>query len=436
MKRYAIAGTGVRGMSFARAIVEQFSHAATLVGLYDLNTTRMHAFCDAVNASVACYTDFTTLAREQRPDALIICTPDHTHDDMIELAFSHDMDAICEKPLATSVAKVRRIFDLERQYGRQVRVTFNVRYASFAQQLKSLLMETDIGTIRSVHLEWNLDKTHGAEYFRRWHRNASCSGGLLVHKATHHFDYVNWLLGDHVKSVSAFGSLQFYGRNGAFRGDSCRSCSHRDECPFVMAMPEDESTRRLKRMFLDAEHEDGYVRDRCVFGEDIDIHDTMSVLARYHGGAQLSYALNAYSPWEGYRMSLVGDHGRIEAHESFGGMFFKPEFTHNTIRILRGDKRRNLSVEQIDVKVDRGDHGGGDYRLFRDIFESGGADPLGQCATSRDGANSCLVGICANQSVQTGRAVELPEIQADEVRPADVQPRQADRLRRGRATMK
>ena len=51
----------------------------------------------------------------------------------------------------------------------------------------------------------------GADYFRRWHRNKNNSGGLMVHKATHHFDLVNWWLASKPVTVMAMGDLDFYG---------------------------------------------------------------------------------------------------------------------------------------------------------------------------------------------------------------------------------
>ena len=63
--------------------------------------------------------------------------------------------------------------------------------------------------------EWLLDTRHGADYFRRWHRNKNNSGGLMVHKATHHFDLVNWWIDSHPVEVSAMGDLDFYGRENA-----------------------------------------------------------------------------------------------------------------------------------------------------------------------------------------------------------------------------
>jgi predicted dehydrogenase len=66
-----------------------------------------------------------------------------------------------------------------------------------------------------VHFEWVLDTVHGADYFRRWHREKANSGGLLVHKASHHFDLVNWWIGDVPATVYARGALRFYDDDAA-----------------------------------------------------------------------------------------------------------------------------------------------------------------------------------------------------------------------------
>ena len=68
-------------------------------------------------------------------------------------------------------------------------------------------MKGVIGEINSVHFEWLLNTRHGADYFRRRHRDKRNSGGLLVHKSTHHFDLVNFWLGTTPKTVFAMGGL-------------------------------------------------------------------------------------------------------------------------------------------------------------------------------------------------------------------------------------
>ena len=93
----------------------------------------------------------------------------------------------------------------------KVTVTFNYRFTPYVSKIKELISKGAIGKILSVDFEWILDARHGADYFRRWHRNKANSGGLLVHKATHHFDLVNWLINQEPETVFAFGGLNFYG---------------------------------------------------------------------------------------------------------------------------------------------------------------------------------------------------------------------------------
>jgi predicted dehydrogenase len=115
-----------------------------------------------------------------------------------------------EKPMTTDVARLKRH---PRRAGaraaQSVTVTFNYRYTPARTQLKEILMAGTIGEITAVDFRWYLDRVHGADYFRRWHRYKDKSGGLLVHKSTHHFDLLNWWVAPRPK-VSATGKRAFY----------------------------------------------------------------------------------------------------------------------------------------------------------------------------------------------------------------------------------
>src|SRR5204863_5874960 len=94
------------------------------------------------------------------------------------------------------------------------------RYTPAVTKVYELLRNGVVGTPTAVDFAWVLDTSHGADYFRRWHREKDKSGGLLIHKATHHFDLINWWLGSWPKTVFAMGELKFYGRkNAAARGE-------------------------------------------------------------------------------------------------------------------------------------------------------------------------------------------------------------------------
>ena len=93
--------------------------------------------------------------------------------------------------------------------------------------MKQALKDGVVGEVLNVDFEYLLDTKHGADYFRRWHRRKENSGGLLVHKATHHFDLVNWWIEDEPEEVMAFGSRRFYGPVRAERGVRCLTCDQR-----------------------------------------------------------------------------------------------------------------------------------------------------------------------------------------------------------------
>ena len=111
----------------------------------------------------------------------------------------------------------RQILKAEQRSGKKVTVTFNYRYSPNRSKIKELLIQGVIGKPLAVDLHWYLDTKHGADYFRRWHRDKRNSGGLLVHKSTHHFDMMDFWLNAEPVEVNAYGDLRHYGFNGPFR---------------------------------------------------------------------------------------------------------------------------------------------------------------------------------------------------------------------------
>jgi predicted dehydrogenase len=416
-KRVAIAGTGTRALNFARGIIDDCGEHSELVALYDLNAARMKGFCDLIGCGIPSYTDFDAMLAECEPDTLMVCATDKAHPELIERAFANGLDAVCEKPLAISLEGLKRIRAAEKKYDRKVKVTFNMRFAPYSAKIKEILNEKPIGDIKTVSAEWFIDRTHGIEYFHRWHARMENGGGLLVHKATHNFDLLNWFLDDSPEQVFAYGSLRVYGaENSPFNGPHCRVCDHFDECWAAMnsSLQDDDlnpggEADIFKKIYFDAENKDGYLRDQCCFAQDIDIYDTMNAVIKYGSGIQLSYALNAYSPWQGYNIIFTGTEGRMEVGtvnpstrpENFGD--------GDRIRIIRGRTRSDITMEEISLEIDHSPHGGGDYRLITALFGAEFDDPLGQVAGFEAGAESALVGICANESIASGSPVSIPD---------------------------
>jgi len=443
-ERYALIGTGHRSQMYLDAIVGPHADVAELVAWSDSNPGRLDHY-EAVLAEQGVALparygpdDVERLIAEQRVDRVIVTTPDFTHAEIVSRALLAGADVVVEKPLTIDREGVERIAAAVAESGRNVVTTFNYRYSPRNSELRRIVQDGGIGRVTSVHFEWVLDTVHGADYFRRWHREKEHSGGLLIHKASHHFDLVNWWIGARPASVYATGGLRFYGdANAAERGlagrpgrgsvpdDAEAAARGRSNDPFALDLRDDP---RLESLYLRAEQHDGYLRDRDVFSPGIDIEDNLSVLVEYDGGASLSYSLNAHAPWEGYRVAINGTEGRVELEVveraavlvgSDGRVVLDPSLSGDgetadgaaSVAPVRSRGERLVlqrhweEAREIEIPEGVGGHGGGDAFLLRHLFDRVIEDELGRPAGYDDGVRAISVGIAGNESLLTGRPV-------------------------------
>jgi predicted dehydrogenase len=422
-KRLAMVGTGHRGSGFwGKPVLDNFGDVIEFVGLCDINPGRLETGKRHIGATCPTFTDFDKMLKETKPDTVIVTTVDATHDIFIIKALEAGCDVITEKPMTTDEKKCQNIINAERKTGKKVTVGFNYRHNPHATKLKELLMADRVGKITSVDFAWYLNVYHGADYFRRWHGYKAKGGSLWVHKASHHFDLLNWWIDSDPVEVMAFGKLENYGKNGTIRGKNCRTCDHKTTCKFYWDMTKD---KRLMELYAQNEHHDGYLRDGCVFREDIDIYDKMSAQIIYANGITVNYSLTTYSPYEGYRIGFNGTNGRIDTWEDIPFQKAdvdqanrhaaemtqvkneKPE-SYDEIIVMDNFAKK---FENIQVPKYKGGHGGGDSRMHDLIFRNPDKkNPLSIMAGTRDGAMSSLIGIAARKSIEEKRLVKISEL--------------------------
>ena len=436
-RRYAVIGTGHRAGMYISAIIGDHRDVAELVALCDTNPGRMAFYDEEVGCSLLGDgpaglpkygpDDVERMIAEQRVDVAIVTAPDFLHAAFVVRAQAAGADVVVEKPLTTTAEGCRAIADSVRATGRDVVMTFNYRYAPRNSSLREVIASGQIGTPTSVHFEWVLDTMHGADYFRRWHRVREKSGSLLIHKASHHFDLVNWWLDDVPTRVFASAGLRFYGdANATARGLGIRperGTGHGED-PWALDLNADP---RLKALYLDSEHHDGYLRDKDVFSPGINIDDNMSLVVDYARGASMSYSLNAHSPWEGYNVAVNGTQGRAEltvvergavapgdgvvdasaAPDDAGSPSLRPIGERLVVQ------RHWEEAREVPIPPGIGGHGGGDAILLMDVFRRDlriSEDPLGRAAGYLDGVRAVAVGIAANESLGTGQAVRVDDL--------------------------
>jgi predicted dehydrogenase len=405
-RRYAIVGTGDRATGmWGRPIRENYSDIVDFVGLCDINPKRALASKELMGVSCPTFSNFDEMWEKTKPDLLMVTTVDNFHHEYIVKGLDRGMDVMTEKPMVIDEKQCQAVLDAEKRNNRKIVVTFNYRYAPKHRTVKEVLMSGEIGRILSVDFSWYLDVRHGADYFRRWHRLRRGGGSLFVHKATHHFDLVNWWLGADPVEVVADGQLRIYGANGPFRHSHCRPCPHKKDCRFHYDMTGNATRMKL---YASAEDVDGYHRDGCVYRQDVDIFDTMNALVKYSSGATMSYSLNAHMPIEGFRVAFNGELGRLEVRDYEGQPWKVPAEDATEIYLTKsfGERRR----VPIVAAATTGGHGGGDARLRDLIFRKATAPDHMKLPDSRAGAMSCLTGIAARKSVDEKRPIKIADL--------------------------
>ncbi len=431
-RRYAVVGTGHRVQMYLDAMSGDHKEDAELVALLDPNQGRLALHADWLSDKGLDMSGVTVghpdmleqVIKENRADRVIITSPDFTHASLIARALDAGADVVVEKPLTINPESTRQIAEAVERTGRQVVVTHNYRYSPRNSGLKELIKNGSIGTPLSVTFEWVLDTAHGADYFRRWHRDKANSGGLLIHKASHHFDLINWLLADTPTVVYARGGVKFYGaENAAARGMPARAERGTHDGPRNPWELDLRRDPRLKALYLDNESYDGYRRDQDVFGPGVTTEDNLAVIVDYSRGTTLSYALNAHAPWEGYRIAVNGDEGRAELEvveraavltDADGGVLIDPSAVPESSTRAGGERltlQRHWEVAQ-DVKIEEGTggHGGGDALLLADVFRGPGDDWLERPSNWVDGIRSIAVGMAGNESLRTGLPVKIDDL--------------------------
>jgi len=419
-RTYAVVGTGGRAADFIEPMVSDYRDEAELLGFCDTSQVRMDYYRNRLKKEYAyegihtyLANDFEKMLDELHPDVVIICTIDRFHHEYIIKAINKGCDVVCEKPITIDDEKCRAILSASGLARQNIRITFNVRRAPLSTMVKKMITEGKIGEVKHIHYEAIGGILHGGRYFGRWHGNKENSGGLVVHKSTHHFDLANWWCDSIPAEVFAYGSMAYFGRENALRrGQNAWTENARytgaaepEKNPFHIDLNDSDMTKNL---YMAAEEETGYIYDRNAFRDDVDIEDTLSVMVRYRNGVLLNYSYIAYSSWAGYRVNITGDRGRLEYEQ-----VVRPPNSQESS--LAAQTLTYLPLFQdaqiIDIPKVEGKHGGGDPRIQEQVFSlHPPVDPYGRSAGCEQGIASAIIGIAANRSMAENRPVQIKDL--------------------------
>jgi myo-inositol 2-dehydrogenase/D-chiro-inositol 1-dehydrogenase len=129
-------------------------------------------------------------------DAIVICSPTHTHAFLIQEAAQAGKHIFCEKPIDHNLDVIDAALNAVAKAGVKLQIGFNRRFdANFARVREAIAAGT-IGTPQLLHLISRDPAPPSPEYI-------ATSGGLFLDMMVHDFDMARFLLDSEVTEVYA-----------------------------------------------------------------------------------------------------------------------------------------------------------------------------------------------------------------------------------------
>ena len=142
------------------------------------------------------YDDIEEVLKYSRPDAVVICTPNHLHEIHVAAALSAGVHVLCERPLSLSLEGVERVLKAAERYGKRVMVAMNHRFRTDVQAVRGFLAGTELGTIDMVRGGWFTFQPTATRQQLGWRlRRAEAGGGAMLDLGLPLIDLGLWLTG-------------------------------------------------------------------------------------------------------------------------------------------------------------------------------------------------------------------------------------------------
>ena len=384
MIRLGVIGFGSRIQGIL-AIIEKFNAGAVVTAITDVRNNEIKKVLAEKGknpAEINFYTDPDEMLRKEKFDGVLIGTRCSLHARMALKVFATGLPLYLEKPIATNMEDWLALREASKTTQSRVVVSFPLRVTPLVQAAREMI---DCGKIGAVqHVQAVNNPTYADVYFMHWYRDEEETGGLFLQKATHDFDYINYLLGRRPVRIAAMKSKQVY-KGAEPAGKQCDICEKQEECP------ESPFCKFYTRALTD-----GVIKSdlMCGFAVDTGNEDSSSALIEYEDGMHAVYTQNFFSrKAAGTRGArLIGYKGTITFD------WYTDElkvFMHHTPRT----ETHNFSSASMS-------HGGGDVVLAHNFLKviKGEAESVSPLSA---GLLSVLMCLKAKESAETSTFREI-----------------------------
>ncbi len=165
----------------------------TIVALADVNEPRAQEVAQEAGIPHV-YTDYQEMLRQERPDIVVVATPNLFHKPMTLAALEAGAHVLCEKPLALSYADAQEMMAAAQERGRVLTVGTHFRWSTPMQAAKAHADAGFFGEIYAARSIWN--RRTGIPGYGSWFTNRDLAGaGALLDIGVHSLDRALHLMG-------------------------------------------------------------------------------------------------------------------------------------------------------------------------------------------------------------------------------------------------
>ncbi len=344
-------------------------------------------------------------------DAVIIATMDRQHFDHTIPALELGYDILLEKPISPDLEECLSIRDLALKNKCKVMVCHVLRYTGFWASIKKIIDSGELARVIDIQHNENIGNFHIAHSFVRgnW-RNSKETSPLIMQKSCHDMDLLTWLADSKAKSVSSFGSLEFFKSDNAPKGcaDRCVNCKVSDcrfdarkvYLPIAGEWPATVLTIDQSKEGLTKAIEEGPY-GRCVFACDNDVCDHQVAIFEFENGVHASFNLSGFTNRMCRTIKVMCEHGEIRGDDG-----------NNEIEIIRFAPNWMTApyIKKYNPDIREGFHGGGDAGLmeqFLDMLENDNVENLSAIDRSIE---SHIMALGAEKSRVEHRTIDIEEM--------------------------
>ena len=190
-----IVGCGGMGQNHVQAVLH--NPGFKLAAVCDVNP----AAFEAVPREVPRYSEAREMFKDHRLDLATLVLPNYLYEPTVELAATHGVSVLCEKPLGQNLASCERILETARKHGIRGWVSSQRKYLPhfIAAREKLAGMEIDFVNVVFTYYWAPAFGSMG------WRGDVKKSGGIaIIDSGWHVFDALHWLMG---KPASVFAQV-------------------------------------------------------------------------------------------------------------------------------------------------------------------------------------------------------------------------------------